>query len=99
MLQKTQRIDGFLGLSVENSFFQDPTSEIHRELISFPVAGGQEYLVGYVGCSKSPVGQEVIKAVNKVLVSERSRKIKEFYQRWLLPKDKATHEALIERTF
>ncbi len=99
MLTKKQRLDGFLGLPVENVFFRNPNQKLRRELTSFYVKGSDEYLVGYIGCSNSAYGKKLIEKINKVVLVERTKKIKDFYQRWLLPKDKVVHDALLKKAF
>lgn len=99
MLQKKQRLDGFLGLSVENVFFQGPDAALNKELLSFAIDGVDEHLLGYVGCSKSELGSQVIEAINNVLLLERANKIKRYYQRWLMAKDRVSHETLVNKIF
>lgn len=99
MLRKKKRLDGFLGLSIENTFFNELPALMKNEITGYKIAGDTRYLVGYIGCSRSPSGEAIIKEVDKVILSERKASIKKYYQHWLLPKDKAAHQAIIEKEF
>lgn len=99
MLKKSTRLDGFLGLPIENKFHKQPNSSLANELMSYPISGSDEYLLGYVGCSNSHLGRQVINAVNDVVVAERKKKISGFYQSWLLEDDVISHQNAVDSRF
>lgn len=99
MLEKSMRLDGFLGLAVENRFFQKPNSAINSNSVSYSIEGTDDFLVGYIGCSKSAFGMQLIDEINHVLAVERAGKIKDYYQSWLLEEDRAAHQMLVEQLF
>lgn len=97
MLQKYQRLDGFLGLAIENRYFQPPGETLSEDLVSYSIDGVDDYLLGYIGCSKSVFGKTLINKINKIIDAERNSKIKNYYQSWLLNKDIEAHNILIEK--
>lgn len=99
MLHAGKRLDGFLALSIENKFFYQLYGDSNEKMVSYPVAGAEDFLIGYVGCSNSSFGQQLIEEINQVLIQERHKKIKSYYQDWLLPDEKEVHQSLIDRLF
>lgn len=99
MLEKKSRIEGFLGLGVENRYFQKPDSNLTQTLMALPIKGVDDFLVGYIGCSNSLLGNRLIDKINDIVQQERTNKIKDYYQSWLMDKDRIAHQKMIDKTF
>jgi len=99
MLEKETWLDGFLGLPIENKFYQLAGSTPKKSAVSYSIERSDEFLVGYVGCSKSEFGKQAINEINNVILSERTKKIKNYYQSWLRHEDVMSHQKLIDSQF
>jgi len=55
---------------IENRYFQPPGETLSEDLVSYSIDGVDDYLLGYIGCSKSVFGKTLINKINKVIDAE-----------------------------
>lgn len=70
-----RRIDATLGYQSELNFFQIGKQKTNLEpLISLPIRGNLQYVMGRVGCSKTTWGQQVVERINEVMLKLKRNK-------------------------
>jgi uncharacterized protein (TIGR02285 family) len=99
LLPPNRRISAVIGLSFEPVYASQDHPELKGRLTWMPLAEQPKAITSHIACSRSPQGQRVIDAVNKVLARPGVRRdIQGFYDQWLDPTSRARLKAIIART-
>lgn len=92
-------IDAMFAQSVEVGFHArnlDLKFKIHQIQIS----GIKEYTIGYIGCSKTPLGEKIIEKINYLLRESKKRKdFRTFYEYFLNEKSKNRYRYMYNEYF
>lgn len=68
-------------------------------MVSYLVEGSPAYILGYMGCSKSSLGQTVIGQMESLIKENRAGKFAAFYQQWQAQANKSAHQQLLQQVF
>lgn len=92
-MQQHGRITAVLGYGPELRYNGELEQMDLDQLSFYPIKGAPPYLMGYVGCSKTPQGLEAIQRINKAVRELRQGEIVQLYANWL---DKRSRAAYLE---
>jgi uncharacterized protein (TIGR02285 family) len=92
MLDK-KRIDYLFGFPEELEYHTS-LGVLENEMQFIPISEMPKFLISYIICSKSPLGEKAIHEINKVLLSNRTKpQFLRFYQFWLDFESKKRHKS------
>lgn len=92
-MQQHGRITAVLGYGPELRYNGEMEQMDLEQLSFYPIKGAPPYLMGYVGCSKTPAGLQAIERINKAIRELRQGEIVQLYANWL---DKRSRSAYLE---
>jgi uncharacterized protein (TIGR02285 family) len=85
ILNYAQRVDLILGYPVEMVYLANKLNLDLNSLRFININAAQPLVSGYISCSRSPVGHEIIGEINKILNDGGRDVAKHAYTRWLDP--------------
>lgn len=90
-MQQHDRLTAVLGYGPELRYSGELEQMDLEQLSFYPIKGAPPYLMGYVGCSKTPEGLEAIQRINKAVRELRQGEIVQLYANWLDKRSRAAY--------
>ncbi len=94
-----RNIEGILGFPEEVQYALKQANIDDQQIVSYAIEGTARYLLGYMGCSKSTLGQTVTRQIEPLLRENRTDKFSGFHQQWLPQASKMAYQELLQRAF
>ena len=99
MMMISGRIDGVIGFPLGMEYARKQLGFSKEEVVFFAINGIQAYDVGYIGCSKTAWGREVIGKINDIIKIPRTNDFLDFYESWLDETTAKRHRKLAQEYF
>ncbi|GGB00547.1 TIGR02285 family protein [Agarivorans gilvus] len=99
LLSDRRDIEGILGYPEEAQYVLKQSHFDDKQVVSYLVEGSPAYILGYMGCSKSSLGQTVIGQMESLIKENRAGKFAAFYQQWQAQANKSAHQQLLQQVF
>ncbi|MGF1739881.1 TIGR02285 family protein [Vibrio profundum] len=97
MIKRNRVGDLTIGFPVEAKYLSRGSSNINeREFLFYPIAEIQAYSLGYVGCSKSAQGKEIINRINQ-MAGEVRKTYSENYSIWLDEESAISYRKILDQ--
>ena len=93
------RIDSLLGYPIEAEYFLESNNQA-GDYIYYPIKESSvEFTIGYVGCSDSPEGRQIIEQVNEIVKRYRDNTFIDYYGTWLNSATKVIHQKMAKKYY
>ncbi len=99
LITDDRAIHGIIGYPAEIAYFGRQMDVDLSSLASFPIKGDPEYNAVHIGCSKSPLGREIIGKINNIILRYRQTRILEMSIQWLSEELAKEHGRLTHKAF
>ena len=99
LLTNRKRVDGVIGYAAEIQFFTQQRQLPSNAITYIPIKHAPQYSKGYVGCSKSPLGKEIIQIINKEIVKHRDKRYLARYLSFLTPSSQKVFHDIKNKSF
>ncbi len=90
-MQRLGRLQLLLGYRPEIRYQAQQQGIAENELQFYPIRGTGKYLSGYIGCTDTPQGRQVISEINKLLLTLPRDELSEAYAAWLDPESRGEY--------
>lgn len=98
MATEGRQIDGVLAYPNELEQRHELSGKTPPAMHRYAIAGAPDYLEGYIACSQSPVGRQVVQGVNRLLGEIRPA-VSAAYAAQLEGEDRERYQALVKKVF
>lgn len=99
ILLKRKVIDGVIGYPPETQYYLMTNGIKSQPMRYFFIKQQPEKPIGHVGCSKTPLGKQIIEAINPILLKHRRGVLRDEFLKYLDPTSRKFHDSIANPPF